>query len=88
MTYIFGKLFTLSKRIYVIAFAKVSSSMIFQGGGVSKIFWSYPALPVNHELLLAYPSRVWGFIFCKIGTKTTLFSLRSYDGNFYALKRF
>ena len=38
MTYIFGKLVTLSKRIYVIAFAKVSSSMIFQGGGVSKIF--------------------------------------------------
>jgi len=36
--YIFGKLFTLSKRIYVIAFAKVSSSMIFQGGGVSIIF--------------------------------------------------
>ena len=34
----FGKLFTLSKRIYVIAFTKVSSSMIFQGGGVSKIF--------------------------------------------------
>ena len=38
VTYIFGTLFTLSKRIYVIAFAKVSSSMIFQGGGVSKIF--------------------------------------------------
>ena len=38
MTYIFGKLFTLSKRIYVIAFAKVSSSMVFQGGGVSKSF--------------------------------------------------
>ena len=38
MTCIFGKLFTLSKRIYVIAFAKVSSSTIFQGGGVSKIF--------------------------------------------------
>ena len=38
MTYIFGKLFTLSKRIYVIAFAKVSSSTIFQGDGVSKIF--------------------------------------------------
>ena len=38
MTYIFGKLFTLSKRIYVTAFAKVSSSMIFQGGGVSKMF--------------------------------------------------
>jgi len=37
VTYIFGKLFTLRKRIYVIAFAKVSSSMIFQGGGVSKI---------------------------------------------------
>ena len=36
--YIFGKLFTLSKRIYVIAFAKVSSSVIFQGGGVSKSF--------------------------------------------------
>ena len=32
------QLFTLSKRIYVIAFAQVSSSMIFQGGGVSKIF--------------------------------------------------
>ena len=38
VTYIFGKLFTLRKRIYVIAFAKVSSSMIFQGGRVSKIF--------------------------------------------------
>ena len=38
VAYVFGKLFTLSKRIYVIAFAKVSSSMIFQGGGVSKIF--------------------------------------------------
>ena len=37
VTYIFGKLFTLSERIYVIAFAKVSSSMIFHGGGVSKI---------------------------------------------------
>ena len=38
MTYIFVKLFTLSKRIYVIAFAKVSSSTIFQGGGMSKFF--------------------------------------------------
>ena len=38
VTYIFGKLFTLSKRIYVIAFVKVSSSMVFQGGGVSKRF--------------------------------------------------
>ena len=47
MTYIFGKLFTLSKRIYVIAFAKVSSSMIFQGGGVSKIFG-----PTLHFLLI------------------------------------
>ena len=36
VAYIFGTLFALSKRIYVIA--KVSSSMIFQGGGVSKIF--------------------------------------------------
>ena len=55
MTCIFGKLFTLSKRIYVIAFAKVSSSMTFQGGGVSN-FWSYPALPVNREQLLSYLS--------------------------------
>ena len=47
MTYIFGKLFTLSKRIYVIAFAKVSSSMIFQGDGVSKIFG-----PILHFLLI------------------------------------
>jgi len=38
VTYIFGRLFTLSKRIYVIAFARVSSSIIFQGGAVSKMF--------------------------------------------------
>ena len=48
MTYLFGKLFTLSKRIYVIAFAKVSSSMIFQVGGVSKIFFG----PILHFLLI------------------------------------
>ena len=34
----FWKAFTISKRIYVIAFAKVASSMIFQEGGVSKVF--------------------------------------------------
>ena len=38
VTYIFGKLFTLSKKMYVIAFAKVSSFMIFQGGRVSEVF--------------------------------------------------
>ena len=47
MTYIFGKLSTLSKRMHVIAFAKVSSSTIFQGGGVSKIFG-----PVLHFQLI------------------------------------
>jgi len=47
VTDIFGKLFTLSERIYVIAFAKVSSSMIFQGGGVSKSF-----APILHFQLI------------------------------------
>ena len=64
MTYIFGKLFTLSKRIYVIAFAEVSSPMIFQGGGLSKVFG-----PILHaQLIMNFYSPTH-----KIRIETTLF---------------
>ena len=72
MTYIFGKLFTLSKRIYVIAFAKVSSSMIFQGGGVSKIFG--PILHVKLIMNFYWPTHLFvGIYLLQIRIKTTLF---------------
>jgi len=62
--------------------------MIIQGGGVGKIF--SPILQFQLIMNFYWPTHLgYGdFIFCKISIKTTIFSLRSCDDDFYALKKF